>query len=106
VLDVVIEAEVELPLVTPTGYAWSPRGYLTWPYLRTLDSTATVTFTHGYDETPADVAAVCLSLADDLASVFSGASQVSVDDATVTYGADRLSPAHRFVLDAYRLVLC
>lgn len=90
---------------------WSQNGYIRhvagWQWWYTdLFRTVTVTMTHGYDEVPDDLKAVVLALAGDLESTFSGATEVRIDDAAVSYGTDRLSTAHRNILDAYRIILC
>lgn len=66
-----------------------------------------VTYTHGWDEIPDDVRAVCLDLAAMSVTNPSGLRSVAIDDysrtfAAETLGAGTLSEAHREILKDYR----
>ncbi|KAB1146826.1 hypothetical protein F7R91_14715 [Streptomyces luteolifulvus] len=66
-----------------------------------------VTYTHGWDEIPGDVRAVCLDLAAMTVTNPSGLRSVAIDDysrtyATETLGAGTLSTAHKEMLTPYR----
>lgn len=66
-----------------------------------------VTYTHGFDEVPDDVRAVCLDLASMSVTNPSGLRSVAIDDysrtfAAETLGTGTLSDAHREILRDYR----
>jgi hypothetical protein len=66
-----------------------------------------VTYTHGWDEVPDDVRAVCLDLATMSVTNPAGLRSVAIDDysrtfAAETLGTGTLSAAHREILRDYR----
>lgn len=66
-----------------------------------------VTYTHGWDEIPDDVRAVCLDLASMTVTNPSGLRSVAIDDysrtfAAETLGGGTLSAAHKEMLTPYR----
>lgn len=66
-----------------------------------------VTYTHGYDEVPDEVRAVCLDLASMSLTNPGGLREVAIDDyrrvfASETLGSGVLSEAHREMLSGYR----
>lgn len=67
----------------------------------------TVTYTHGWDEIPDEVRAVCLDLAAMTLTNPSGLREVAIDDyrrvfASETFGSGTLSAAHMAMLAPYR----
>lgn len=67
----------------------------------------TVTYTHGWDEIPDEVRAVCLDLASMTLTNPGGLREVAIDDyrrvfAAETLGSGTLSPAHQMMLAPYR----
>ncbi|MEW2415292.1 hypothetical protein AB0953_16475 [Streptomyces sp. NPDC046866] len=66
-----------------------------------------VTYTHGWDEIPDEVRAVCLDLAAMTVTNPGGLREVAIDDyrrvfASETLGAGTLSEAHKAMLGGYR----
>ncbi|MFD7609715.1 hypothetical protein [Streptomyces sp. NPDC059828] len=66
-----------------------------------------VTYTHGWEEVPDDVRAVCLDLASMTVTNPTGLREVAIDDyrrvfASETLGSGTLSDAHRSMLTPYR----
>lgn len=113
VSSVVDNLGYELP---PECYTYEPSGLLhvnTWPWQGThwtitrdvLPSHTmwlTVTYTHGYDQVPGDVAGVVRSLAQQAKGNPAHVSMRSIGPFVTKYEADEFA-AHRNVLDAYRL---
>lgn len=92
-------------LLRPGGWRYLP-GTTTYPDPGLVQ----VTYTHGWDEIPDDVRAVCLDLASTTLTNPSGLRSVSIDDysrtfAAETLGSGTLSAAHKAILGAYRLRL-
>lgn len=89
---------------------WSRRGVLRWSEGRWLSSygAVVVTITHGYDETPDDVAAVATSVARRALANPESLGQESVAGYSATFplgglGSFALTPAERNILGRHRL---